>query len=142
MINLGIIFHYLISNFLNIFKIHCWDYDLIKSLKLGHLDLYIGFSSSCRLSPLVLNIISQNKWINPSFNSSISIGLFSFNFSWHCVDSIMIDDATTSLKPLKLLVYDEKLVEMPLDVTVSQWLHDEKPAKKVITWVNYLPWDH
>jgi hypothetical protein len=45
----------------------------------------------------------------------------------------MIDDATTSLKPLKLLVYDEKFVEMPLDVTVSQRLHDEKPAKKVIT---------
>lgn len=61
----------------------------------------------------------------PSFNSIISIDLFSFKKIWHCVDIIMVHDATTLLKVLEMLVYEEELAETPFDVVISQWSCNE-----------------
>lgn len=47
------------------------------------------------------------------------------------------------LEPLKTPIHEKTLVETPLDVIISQRLHDEGLARKVVCiQVEHLAWDH
>jgi hypothetical protein len=51
----------------------------------------------------------------------------------------MVDDATTLLELLELLVHDEELIETPFNVVVFQQLCNKKVARKLVcTRVNLL----
>ncbi len=52
-------------------------------------------------------------------------------------DSIMADDVVTFLNPLVVPIEKEEFEKAPLDVNVSQWLHEEKSSRRVV-----LAWDH
>jgi hypothetical protein len=56
---------------------------------------------------------------------------------------VMADDVTTPSNPLVSLLEKEELEEAPLDMNVSQWLHEEEPSKIVVCIrINHLAWDH
>ncbi len=58
-------------------------------------------------------------------------------------DSIMADDATTSLNPLVTPIEEEELEKTLFDVNVSQRQHEEEPFKRMVrTQVNCSTWDH
>jgi hypothetical protein len=55
----------------------------------------------------------------------------------------MINDVIISLEPLKMLIHDEDLVEMSLNVIVSQRPCEEKSTKKMVcTRINCSTWDY
>jgi hypothetical protein len=58
-------------------------------------------------------------------------------------DLIMVNDVTTSLNPLFVLVKYEKLKKSSLDINVSQWLCEEKLSKIMMRiQIDHLTWDH
>ncbi len=47
-------------------------------------------------------------------------------------DSVMLNDATTPLNPLVALVEEEEFEETPLNVNVSQRLHEKELFRRVV----------
>jgi len=55
----------------------------------------------------------------------------------------MGDDVVMPSNLLVTPIEEEEFEETPFDVNVSQWLHDEKPFKRVVcTRVDRSTWDH
>jgi hypothetical protein len=55
---------------------------------------------------------------------------------------IMADDVATPSNPPVTPIEQEELEEVPLDVNVFQWLHEEEPSRRVVrTRVDRSAWD-
>jgi hypothetical protein len=76
-------------------------------------------------------------------NASTTLSLLP---SWFFVDAgehfVMVNDVATPLNPPVSLVEKEELEEAPLNVKVSQRLHEEEPSRRMVrTRVDRLAWD-
>ncbi len=55
----------------------------------------------------------------------------------------MVDDVATPSNPPVSLVEKEKFEEAPLDVNISQRLHEKEPSKKMVRIrIDHLAWGH
>jgi hypothetical protein len=55
---------------------------------------------------------------------------------------VMANDVVTPSNPLVAPVEQEELEEVPFDVNVFQWSHEEESSRRVVrTQVDHLAWD-